>query len=159
VGHLRSTIIGDTLARVLELRGHPVIRLNHVRGVLFPSLPSQAPVPCIPHRRHSGSEAGAARTPRHTLKLCACCCALHKPSRSPPLWYSMAKAMHCGHFRSTILGDTLACVLKLRGHPVIRLNHVRGVRFLPLHKPRRCPPSPSPSAVRWRAFSNCEDIP
>jgi len=26
VGHLRSTIIGDTLARVLELRGHPVVR-------------------------------------------------------------------------------------------------------------------------------------
>lgn len=30
VGHLRSTIIGDALARVLELRGHVVIRQNHV---------------------------------------------------------------------------------------------------------------------------------
>eukprot|EP00639_Heterosigma_akashiwo_P008919 CAMPEP_0194601532 /NCGR_PEP_ID=MMETSP0292-20121207/29067_1 /TAXON_ID=39354 /ORGANISM="Heterosigma akashiwo, Strain CCMP2393" /LENGTH=603 /DNA_ID=CAMNT_0039463515 /DNA_START=210 /DNA_END=2022 /DNA_ORIENTATION=+ len=30
VGHLRSTIIGDTLARVLEFRGHEVLRLNHV---------------------------------------------------------------------------------------------------------------------------------
>ncbi|CAM9700180.1 unnamed protein product, partial [Phaeothamnion confervicola] len=30
VGHLRSTIIGDTLCRVLELRGHDVLRLNHV---------------------------------------------------------------------------------------------------------------------------------
>ena len=30
VGHLRSTIIGDCLARVLEFRGHKVIRLNHV---------------------------------------------------------------------------------------------------------------------------------
>ncbi len=30
VGHLRSTIIGDSIARVLEFRGHPVIRLNHV---------------------------------------------------------------------------------------------------------------------------------
>ena len=30
VGHLRSTIIGDALARVLELRGHHVVRLNHV---------------------------------------------------------------------------------------------------------------------------------
>ena len=26
VGHLRSTIIGDSLARVLEFRGHPVLR-------------------------------------------------------------------------------------------------------------------------------------
>jgi arginyl-tRNA synthetase len=30
VGHLRSTIIGDCLARVLEFRGHRVLRLNHV---------------------------------------------------------------------------------------------------------------------------------
>ncbi len=30
VGHLRSTIIGDSLARVLEFQGHDVLRLNHV---------------------------------------------------------------------------------------------------------------------------------
>lgn len=30
VGHLRSTIIGDTLCRVLEFLGHRVLRLNHV---------------------------------------------------------------------------------------------------------------------------------
>ncbi|MDE5100636.1 MAG: arginine--tRNA ligase [Trichodesmium sp. St16_bin4-tuft] len=30
VGHLRSTIIGDSLARVLEFQGHNVLRLNHV---------------------------------------------------------------------------------------------------------------------------------
>ncbi len=30
VGHLRSTIIGDSLARILEFRGHDVLRLNHV---------------------------------------------------------------------------------------------------------------------------------
>ncbi len=30
VGHLRSTIIGDALARVLEFAGHSVIRQNHV---------------------------------------------------------------------------------------------------------------------------------
>jgi len=30
VGHLRSTIIGDALARVLELLGHTVIRQNHI---------------------------------------------------------------------------------------------------------------------------------
>lgn len=30
VGHLRSTIIGDALARVLELAGHRVIRQNHL---------------------------------------------------------------------------------------------------------------------------------
>ena len=30
VGHLRSTIIGDAVARVLEFQGHKVIRQNHV---------------------------------------------------------------------------------------------------------------------------------
>ena len=30
VGHLRSTIIGDTLSNVLEFAGHEVVRLNHV---------------------------------------------------------------------------------------------------------------------------------
>lgn len=30
VGHLRSTIIGDSLCRVLEFLGHDVLRLNHV---------------------------------------------------------------------------------------------------------------------------------
>lgn len=30
VGHLRSTIIGDAIARILEFQGHDVVRLNHV---------------------------------------------------------------------------------------------------------------------------------
>jgi len=30
VGHLRSTIIGDTIARVMEFEGHDVIRQNHI---------------------------------------------------------------------------------------------------------------------------------
>ena len=30
MGHLRSTIIGDTLARALEYAGADVLRLNHV---------------------------------------------------------------------------------------------------------------------------------
>jgi arginyl-tRNA synthetase len=30
VGHLRSTIIGDTIARILEFEGYDVLRLNHV---------------------------------------------------------------------------------------------------------------------------------
>ena len=30
VGHLRSTIIGDSIARILEFLGHQVLRLNHV---------------------------------------------------------------------------------------------------------------------------------
>ena len=49
VGHLRSTIIGDALARVLEFRGQPVLRLNHVGdwgtqfGMLITHLKQVAP--------------------------------------------------------------------------------------------------------------------
>ena len=49
VGHLRSTIIGDSLARVLECRGHRVLRLNHVGdwgtqfGMLITHLKQVAP--------------------------------------------------------------------------------------------------------------------
>ena len=37
---------------------------------------------------------------------------------------NIAKEMHVGHLRSTIIGDSLANVLELRGHSVLRLNHV-----------------------------------
>lgn len=30
VGHLRSTIIGESLCRILEFQGHTVARVNHV---------------------------------------------------------------------------------------------------------------------------------
>ncbi len=49
VGHLRSTIIGDSLARILEFRGHKVLRLNHVGdwgtqfGMLITHLKEVAP--------------------------------------------------------------------------------------------------------------------
>ncbi len=49
VGHLRSTIIGDCLARVLEFLGHDVLRLNHIGdwgtafGMLIAYLKQKAP--------------------------------------------------------------------------------------------------------------------
>eukprot|EP00929_Paragymnodinium_shiwhaense_P060394 TRINITY_DN30168_c0_g1_i1.p1 TRINITY_DN30168_c0_g1~~TRINITY_DN30168_c0_g1_i1.p1 ORF type:complete len:671 (+),score=188.59 TRINITY_DN30168_c0_g1_i1:169-2181(+) len=37
---------------------------------------------------------------------------------------NIAKEMHVGHLRSTILGDTVANLLEMLGHDVVRLNHV-----------------------------------
>lgn len=37
---------------------------------------------------------------------------------------NIAKEMHVGHLRSTIIGDTLSNVLEFAGHEVVRLNHV-----------------------------------
>ena len=37
---------------------------------------------------------------------------------------NIAKAMHVGHIRSTLLGDTLARLLKRCGNQVIRINHL-----------------------------------
>ena len=53
VGHLRSTIIGDAIARVLEFQGHDVLRLNHVGdwgtqfGMLITYLREAAPAALI----------------------------------------------------------------------------------------------------------------
>ncbi len=49
VGHLRSTIIGDCLARLFEFLGHDVLRLNHIGdwgtafGMLITYMKQQAP--------------------------------------------------------------------------------------------------------------------
>lgn len=49
VGHLRSTIIGDSIARLFEFLGHDVIRLNHVGdfgtqfGMLIAHMQAHAP--------------------------------------------------------------------------------------------------------------------
>ncbi|MCB1149772.1 MAG: arginine--tRNA ligase, partial [Chlamydiia bacterium] len=49
VGHLRSTIIGDALARTFEFMGHDVLRLNHIGdwgtafGMLIAYLKEEAP--------------------------------------------------------------------------------------------------------------------
>ena len=37
---------------------------------------------------------------------------------------NVAKEMHVGHLRSTIIGDTLACTLEFCGVHVVRINHV-----------------------------------
>lgn len=39
---------------------------------------------------------------------------------------NVAKEMHVGHLRSTIIGDTLACTLEYCGIDVLRINHVVG---------------------------------
>src|SRR4051812_10517347 len=54
VGHIRSTIIGDAIARVLEFAGHRVIRQNHIGdwGTQFGML--------IAHLRSQSGGAGSA---------------------------------------------------------------------------------------------------
>lgn len=37
---------------------------------------------------------------------------------------NIAKEMHVGHLRSTIIGDTLCNLLEFVGHDVVRLNHI-----------------------------------
>jgi arginyl-tRNA synthetase len=37
---------------------------------------------------------------------------------------NIAKDMHVGHLRSTIIGDTLSRILSFLGHNVKRLNHL-----------------------------------
>ena len=56
---------------------------------------------------------------------------------------NIAKEMHVGHLRSTIIGDSIARILEFRGHDILRLNHVGDwgtqfgmlIAFLRLEKP------------------------
>lgn len=41
---------------------------------------------------------------------------------------NVAKEMHVGHLRSTIIGDTIARAIEYCGVPTLRLNHI--VRFV-----------------------------
>lgn len=63
VGHLRSTIIGDTLARVLEFLGHDTLRLNHTGdwGTQFGQLITymKAEVPELLETSQSGESVDA----------------------------------------------------------------------------------------------------
>jgi len=63
VGHIRSTIIGDCLARVLEFLGHNVIRLNHIGdwGTQFGML--------ITHMRERHRDVLEGRRPTDLLSL------------------------------------------------------------------------------------------
>ncbi|MCH8969174.1 MAG: arginine--tRNA ligase [Planctomycetes bacterium] len=37
---------------------------------------------------------------------------------------NLAKEMHVGHLRPTIIGDAVACILEFQGHDVHRINHI-----------------------------------
>ncbi len=56
---------------------------------------------------------------------------------------NIAKEMHVGHLRSTIIGDSISRVLSFQGHDVLRLNHVGdwGTQFgmLITHLKKVCP--------------------
>ncbi len=54
-------------------------------------------------------------------------CALANPKQNVIIDFSspnIAKEMHVGHLRSTIIGDCIARTLSFAGHNVLRLNHV-----------------------------------
>ena len=64
---------------------------------------------------------------------------------------NIAKEMHVGHLRSTIIGDTLCNVLEFVGHKVVRLNHIGdwGTQFgmLVEHLRDECPAALDPATA------------
>ena len=66
---------------------------------------------------------------------------------------NIAKQMHVGHLRSTIIGDVLVRVLSCEGHEVIRQNHIGdwGTQFGMLIRWYREHPLPTPADARRRA--------
>ena len=62
IGHIRSTIIGDSLARVMEFCGHDILRVNHVGdwgtqfGMLITQLRAESPAAVSGEQRLDISE-------------------------------------------------------------------------------------------------------
>jgi len=66
---------------------------------------------------------------------------------------NVAKPMHVGHIRSTILGDSLARVLRLLGHQVIADNHIGdwGTQFgMLLHYVKTAQPDAGTDSMQFR---------
>ena len=73
------------------------------------------------------SDEWLSKQAEHTLKDETLNIESHTPSQTVVIDYSgpnLAKEMHVGHLRSTIIGDVMARTLKLLGHNVIPQNHV-----------------------------------
>lgn len=56
VGHLRSTILGDTICRMLEFCGCDVVRLNHVVSGAAQTCVAVAGQDCV-HPHHTGQDS------------------------------------------------------------------------------------------------------
>jgi arginyl-tRNA synthetase len=72
VGHLRSTIIGDSICRMLELAGHKVIRQNHIGdwGTQFGMVVLGLWHICIAEEKH-GDQKPYYQTELEELRTCA----------------------------------------------------------------------------------------
>lgn len=104
-----SRVIGDQIAAHLDTTGLDAVE---VAGPGFINL-----------------TLGAALLNTHTLTLVQDpgLGIVEQPPRRVVVDYSspnMAKEMHVGHLRSTIIGDALARILQTLGHTVIRQNHL-----------------------------------
>ena len=66
---------------------------------------------------------------------------------------NVAKEMHVGHLRSTIIGDALVRALECAGHDVVRQNHLGdwGTPFGMLIEHLLDPARPKPRGLRWRS--------
>ncbi len=102
MGHLRSTLVGDSICKMLEFCGHDVMRINHV------------------------GDCGI-----HIERLIAYLCD-HPEHMTEPnwdmsditFWYDESKDIATGAIDMEQLRSNLGKLLELRGHDVMRLNHL-----------------------------------
>jgi arginyl-tRNA synthetase len=115
-----------------EVAGPGFINLRLKAGFLQTSLESVPPAPIEPARSASEGPAVPA-SPDPTLSTSPGFDRLgiepvaDAERQTVVIDYSspnVAKQMHVGHLRSTIIGDTLARLIEFQGHTVIRQNHL-----------------------------------
>jgi arginyl-tRNA synthetase len=108
---IAGTEIGGT-----EIAGTETVQGSGAGSDMEPEAASAFAIKTVPATASAPSVAPQAATPTAGLAVRPVIIDFSSPN--------IAKEMHVGHLRSTIIGDALARVLAFRGHPVLRLNHV-----------------------------------
>jgi arginyl-tRNA synthetase len=124
VAQLAEDPIVDALCLPLQIAGPGFINLTLRKQVLVDQVASR-----LADSRLGVPPAGAAAAVGGSIAAPDAGGAMGSVAPSPPVIVdfsspNIAKEMHVGHLRSTIIGDCLARVLAFRGHAVLRLNHV-----------------------------------
>jgi len=111
-GFINLFLSKDALAGALSaMDGPPPARGRGEGEGLHPSSPATSPTPSHEWEGKSAYLGIAPAAPAKTIVVDLC-------------GVNLAKQMHVGHLRSTIIGDALARVFARLGHTVVRQNHL-----------------------------------
>ncbi len=123
-GHRDATDAAADMLEPPEVAGPGFINLRIRREFLERALADVPPAPEEEDATEPRSDGATKEQVRDRLGVEAVAAAARQTVVVDYSSPNVAKEMHVGHLRSTIIGDTIARVLAFEGHEVIRQNHL-----------------------------------